>query len=120
MTEFDAEATTGAPSYEYRPGDVANGHVLGEDGVWRLVPSEANSIPVNRLSYWQRYRGRWAKTVLITACISSVGLLIQAASELDSTEPLAWLSVLLTMGIGGMLGGLSYGSLINLLVATRR
>jgi hypothetical protein len=66
---------------QYKPGDIANGHILGTDGQWTPLPPNA---PKQKKSVW----GRW----YMIAAYVVVGLIIvgsMAGGGSDDTEPVS-------------------------------
>src|SRR4051812_6241369 len=70
------------PGVEYKPGDVVNGHILGNDNQWHPVAEPSAASPVglpepegpssrHQDGYWARYRRRWLKTGLVFAVLTA-------------------------------------------------
>ena len=96
------------PPRQYRPGDVANGHVLQKDGRW--APFQGHP-PVSD-GYRKRYARRWPRTGLVMAVITALATLAQpGATDLPPVALIIDLALALTAG------GLLNGSVVNLVVA---
>ena len=89
---------------QFKPGDRANGHVLGHDGVWRPLPVLP---PESGPGYWRRFGNRFPWCVLIVGVLAFVGFM----ASRSGTDSIAYL---LGKAIGS---GLIYGAVLGLLVA---
>ena len=100
---------------DYRPGDVANGHILGQDGQWHLVAdrSEAEDFVPQRTSaggakggdtYGARYKRRWRWSALVLAGLGAISVLARGGTVVD-------------LVLVSVLDASVFGSLVNLLVA---
>lgn len=98
------------PEPAYKPGDIVNDHVLMSDGRW--VPTGVTSSAASTVeTYGQRYRRRWLRTALVVGALFAVytffGVEASTAAERFGAV------------IGGFLvGGLLWGSVANLVVAS--
>lgn len=97
---------------EYKPGDIANGHVLGSDLVWHRVSHTASNRQLKR-SYWERYRGRWAVTGAVLAALTIFAVVVNPYLN-PGEYPDAGL---VDIAMAGVIGWLFNGSIANLLVA---
>ena len=101
----------------YRPGDVANGHILGSDDQWHPVAApaldkSAQRAPAGR-GYWSRYRSRWPKVGLAWAVLTPIFTYLDARAE---GPPMS----LWEVPVAAIFGVIVWGTLFTFLVAIPR
>lgn len=101
---------------DYKPGDVANGHVLGSDNVWHPLSDSHASQEPSRETYLQRYRRRWKKTALVLACLTALSTYSRALAP-DSGGSYGGAALVIDLVIAVIVGAVINGSLVNLVVA---
>ena len=92
---------------KYKPGDIANGHVLGADNAWHPAGVVAPQEPP--LRYWARYRKRWRITYLVFAVLGPLSML--------GTQGAAGRVGLLDLLVAATVTASFVASVVNLLVA---
>lgn len=105
---------------DYKPGDVANGHVLGSDGQWHPVGASTPSA-VTRLDpnlYGTRYLRRWKWTIGTITAVLMLPVLASMFLMPDSESAIAGGLVVGPLWLlGSLCSAVFFGSLVNLVVA---
>lgn len=96
---------------EYKPGDVANGHMLGADGVWHPVGAQPQQqyMKLDPNNYWAKYLRRWIWTVLAVSGVLFVGAMFDGGFMNGGASAIGVVSFLCF--------GIPAGSVLNFLVA---
>ena len=102
----------------YQPGDTANGHVLGSDGVWRPLAAPPPPVVVAQTSVPRTAAGTTigclAVPVVIVVglvimfvitSIGSVGVIAAANAEAEGSPVPVGVQVVLVLGLLGGFGG---------------
>lgn len=93
---------------DFKPGDVANEHVLGADGAWHPIaptgPGASAATAAHPDTYGDRYKRRWKRTALVFAFLGLLTGLRPGMGVID-------------VGINVVFDALVFGSLVNLVVA---
>ena len=103
----------------YRPGDVANGYILGSDNLWYPVAPPPPATPPQHApeapDYWSRYRSRWPTVGAVFAVLTGLGTYADAHWFESSRTYSLW-----EFPLAAIVGALVWGSLFNLLFAIPR
>jgi len=106
---------------QYRPGDVVNGHMLGNDGhwyplgSWPMPPAQhaqqpQETQPREKASYGEKFKRRWKICWLVMTAITVLVLIPKLTDE----GPIPWVIDAL---LAGGLTGLLYGTVVCLIAA---
>lgn len=112
---------------EYQPGDVANGHVLGTDGVWHPIqqpPSSVhpasnpqkypapNYVEPRKMGYWAKFRLRIWWCIGAMFVFTVVSLFIGSAAE-----PGRYATSFIDLFLAGFLNSIVFGIPIGFVAA---